>query len=187
MEQKKYIRCKACGFVMLEGDLKHLCPACGLPKTVFEPYSKKISPLRKFLLDQHLHPIAVHFPQVFVFVIIAGLLLSYWVPEPWRSDFLSAAKLSILGLPFAVLAGFISGLIDGRLRFKKLNAPLLIHKIVAGIVFQLLSLIIAGIYLATGFTPASTAAIIVLSIISTAIAIYLGRTGATMFESFIPG
>lgn len=187
MENKTYVRCKACGYVLAADDLKDLCPACGLPKTVFEPHQKRISALRKFLLDQHLHPIAVHFPQVFVFVIIAGLFASFVAADPWRSDFLAAARLSILGLPLAVLAGFISGLIDGKLRFKKLTTPLLVHKIVAGLVLQLLSLIIAAIYLLQGFTTASVAAILVLSVISTAVAIYLGRTGATMFESFMPG
>ena len=187
MENKTYVRCKACGYVIGTDDVKDLCPACGLPKTVFEPHQKRISAKRKFLLDQHIHPIAVHFPQVFVFVIIVGILSSFLLNDPWRSDFLAATKLSILALPFAVLAGFISGLIDGKLRFKKLNTPLLVHKMIAGIILQVLSLIIAAIYLVNGLTPYSTASILALSVISTGVAIYLGRTGATMFESFMPG
>ena len=32
------VRCKACGFLMKEGKLGDRCPACGAPKTAFEPY-----------------------------------------------------------------------------------------------------------------------------------------------------
>ncbi len=72
---KKYVRCKVCGYIMVESDLKDRCPACGLPKTVFEPYVSNISSRRKFIIDQHIHPIVVHFPQVFVMLIVAMPLL----------------------------------------------------------------------------------------------------------------
>ena len=72
---KTFIRCKACGFIMDASHLKDVCPACGLPKTVFEPYTKKISSKRKFIIDQHIHPVSVHFPQVFIVVIMFMLIL----------------------------------------------------------------------------------------------------------------
>lgn len=184
---KTYIRCKACGYIMDESHLKDVCPACGLPKTVFEPYTKKISPKRKFLLDQHFHPIAVHFPQVFIAVIPIMLLLSFFVTDPLRNEFLIAAKLSIIAFPFSVLLGFVSGLFDGKLRFKTFNAPLLKNKIVAGIALQILSIIMLILYLVSGFTTINMIFLILLSIVSTACAIYLGRAGSPMFDSFLPG
>ena len=184
---KNFIRCKACGFIMDEKHLKDLCPACGLPKTVFEPYTKKISSTRKFLIDQHLHPVSVHFPQVFTLVILFMLILSFWVDNPLRDDFLTAAKLSILAFPFSVLFGFITGLIDGKIRFNKLTTPLLINKIIAGTLLQVLSILIFALYLANGFTTTNMFMMIVLSILSAACGVYLGKTGSSMFDSIMPG
>lgn len=184
---KNYVRCKACGFIMDESHVKDVCPACGLPKTAFEPYTKKISPRRTFIIDQHLHPISVHFPQVFIAVILFMLSLSFWVQEPLRGEFLIAAKLSIIALPFSVLLGFITGLVDGKIRFKKLKTPLLINKAIAGVLLQILSVTIFVLYLANGFTTNNMLLIIVLSILSTLCGIYLGRAGSSMFNSMMPG
>ena len=184
---KTYIQCKACGFIMEEGHLKDLCPACGLPKTVFEPATKKISPKRKFIIDQHIHPVSVHFPQVFIAIILILLPLTFWVTDPLRHEFLITVKFSILALPFSVLLGFITGLVDGKIRFKKLNTPLLVNKIIAGVILQVLSIIIFALYLLNGFTPTTMLTIILLSILSTAFAIYLGRAGSSMFNSIMPG
>ncbi len=184
---KTFIRCKVCGFIMDENHLKDLCPACGLPKTVFEPYTKKISPKRKFMIDQHFHPISVHFPQVFIVVIMLLLPLSFWVAEPLRQDFLSAAKLSILALPFSVLLGFITGLLDGKIRFKKLTTPLLINKAIAGIILQLLSIAIFTLYVINGLTQMNIITLTALSVLSAICSIYLGRVGSTMFDSIMPG
>ena len=38
------IRCKACGYVTREGKIKDVCPACGVPAKMFEPYT---DPYRK--------------------------------------------------------------------------------------------------------------------------------------------
>jgi len=183
---KTYVRCKACGFIMDENHVEDLCPACGLPKTVFEPYTKKISPRRTFIIDQHLHPISVHFPQVFIAVILFMLSFSFWVEDPLRGEFLIAAKLSISAFPFSVLLGFITGLIDGKIRFKKLKTPLLVRKAIVGTVLQVLSIAVLVLYLANGFTTNSMLIIIVLSILSTICGIYLGRAGSTMFNSMMP-
>ena len=184
---KNYVRCKACGFIMDESHVHDLCPACGLPKTVFEPYTKKISPRRTFIIDQHLHPISVHFPQVFMTVILIMLILSFWIDDPLRGEFLIAAKLSIIAFPFSVLLGFITGLIDGKIRFKKVTTPLLIRKAIVGVVLQVLSIAIFALYLANGFTTNNMLLIIVLSIVSTICSIYLGRAGSSMFNSMMPG
>lgn len=184
---KTYIRCKVCGYIMDASHLEELCPACGLAKTVFEPYTKKISPKRKFILDQHLHPIAIHFPQVLILLIVLMPVLSLFVADPLRLEFLVVAKLSILVLPFTVFAGFVTGLLDGKLRFKKVTTPLLINKIIAGVIFQILSIAIFVLYLLNGFAGNNLWIIVGLSAISTACAIYLGRVGSTMFDSILPG
>jgi uncharacterized membrane protein/rubredoxin len=184
---RTFIKCKACGFIMDESHLKDVCPACGLPKTVFETYTKKISPKRRFFIEQHIHPICVHFPQVFIIVIIIMLSLALWVGSPLREEFLVAAKLSILALPFSVLLGFVTGLIDGKLRFKKLTTPLLVKKIRAGIILLVLSLVIFSLYLISGFTTITMVLIIILSCLSAACGIFLGKNGSSMFNSLLPG
>jgi len=182
-----FIKCKACGFIMDENHLTDLCPACGLPKTVFEPYTKKISPKRKFIIDQHLHPIGVHFPQVFIAIIIFMLPLSFVVAGSLREEFLIAAKLSILALPFSVLLGFCTGLLDGKIRFKKLKTPLLINKMIVGAILQVLTIIIFVLYLLSGFTTTTMIVITILTILSAACGVYLGRAGASMSDSIMPG
>ena len=184
---KTFIRCKACGFIMDASHLKDICPACGLPKTVFEPYTKRISPKRKFIIDQHIHPVSVHFPQVFIVVIMFMLILAFWVDGPLREEFLVAAKLAILALPFAVFLGCITGVVDGKFRFKKLTTPLLISKIWAGVIFQILSIVIFALYLRNGYTTTTMEVIIILSILSTACGAFLGKTGSSMFDSILPG
>lgn len=182
-----FIRCKACGYIMDESHLKDSCPACGLPKTVFEPYNKKIAPRRKFILDQHLHPIAVHFPQVLLVLSIAMPLLSLVVSEPLRFEILIIAKWSILALPWTVFAGFLTGLLDGKLRLKKLTTPLLINKMIAGAAFQILSIITFALYMFNGFSNDTIGLIIGINILSMLIAIYLGRVGSGMFNAIMPG
>jgi uncharacterized membrane protein len=172
---------------MDDSHLKDACPACGLPKTVFEPYTKKISPRRKFLLDQHIHPVAVHFPQVLMLLCIVMPLLSIMFSDPLRLEFLAIAKWSILALPWTVLLGFVTGLLDGKLRFKKVTTPLLKNKMIAGIIFQLLSIIACTLYLLNGLTLPTIWLIVVINVLSTPLAIYLGKAGSSMFDSIIPG
>lgn len=182
-----YVQCKACGYIMEENGVKDKCPACGLPKTIFVPYVNKISPRRKFLIDQHIHPIIVHFPQVFLTLVLFMPLLSLFVAEPWRTELLIVTKLAILVLPFSVLGGLLTGFFDGKLRFKKLSPPALVSKAVVGGVLQILSVIILGLYLAYGFTGFAFWLIILFSAISMGCAIYLGRLGSSLFNAILPG
>jgi len=182
-----YIQCKACGYIMNEAQLKDFCPACGLAKMVFEPYKKVISPLRKFILDQHLHPITVHFPQVLLLLCLVMPLLSLIASPALQVEFLIIAKWSILALPFTVLGGLVTGLIDGKLRFKKVTTPLLVRKIIAGILFQILSISMFILYITFGLAGNVFWLIVGLSMVATGIAIYLGKAGAPMFDSVLPG
>jgi rubredoxin len=46
---KELVRCRPCGFVMDADKLGDVCPACGLPRKVFEPYRERVSLNRLFL------------------------------------------------------------------------------------------------------------------------------------------
>ncbi len=59
------LKCKACGYIIDEKKLGDVCPACGVPRKAFEPWTDDMSPRRRVLLTLNLHPIALHFPQAF--------------------------------------------------------------------------------------------------------------------------
>lgn len=182
-----YLKCRACDFIAEEGRLGDVCPACGLPRTVFEVYPKQISERRRFLAEQHLHPIAVHLPQVLLFCCILMPILGYVLPRPYNTEFMIIAKWAALVLPFGAIAAFASGLFDGKLRFKKLTTPLLKRKMAVGIAFLILTVAVFVLYLAFGFQGANTWVIVVLSAVAAGSAVYLGKTGATMFSCILPG
>jgi hypothetical protein len=187
MRMEEYIFCRACGYVMLKSHFNGRCPACGIPgEALFEPYTKNMKPGRRFLLEQHIHPIAVHFPQVLILFVTFLPILALALSGPLREELQVVAHLSIFVLPITVLGGIVTGLLDGQLRFKRLTTPLLVRKILASIFLQVLSLVILGIYLVDGFSGSTVWLIAGLGAIGIGCSIFLGRTGSTMFNSFLP-
>lgn len=182
-----YLRCRACDFIAEEGTYGDVCPACGLPKTVFEPYPKQVSERRRQLAGKHFHPIAVHLPQVLLVCCILLPILARLSPPALSLEFMVIAKWSVLLLPFAAIGAFASGLVDGKLRFKKLQTPLLKSKMLVGAIFLGLTVVVFVLYLIFGFREASTWIIVVLSVVAARCAFYLGRTGASMFNCILPG
>ena len=66
---KELVRCRPCGFVIEADKLGDVCPACGMPRKVFEPYRERVSRNRLILLNFDLHPIAIHLSQALVIAI----------------------------------------------------------------------------------------------------------------------
>lgn len=170
---------------MEEGDVKDLCPACGLPKTVFEPYKDKVSEARRKLIDLHVHPVVVHFPPVFSIAVVGGLILSYLLGEPWRSTLLGAVELSIVLMPLSLLASLASGFFDGRLRFKKVSTPILKNKMIAGGACFALSLCLFAVWAFSRLD--SPLLLLLLAGGCLACNTYLGRVGATLMDAILPG
>ncbi len=133
-------RCKACGLVIAESKLKDKCPACGLKRTVFEPYKEKVSKRRKQIMDLYLHPIAVHFPQAFTAIVPLLIIAALFAGEAVRADLLTTVKVLTFLLPATVLGAFVLGIVDGKNRFKKLLTPYLKIKIALGILLIVLTL-----------------------------------------------
>jgi rubredoxin len=71
---KELVRCRPCGFVIESDKLGDVCPACGMPRKVFEPYRERVSRNRLMLLNLDLHPIAIHLSQALVIAIITGVI-----------------------------------------------------------------------------------------------------------------
>lgn len=114
-------------------------------------------------------------------------VLSMLVAEPLRYELFVIAKWSVLCLPFAVLLGLVTGLLDGKIRFKKLTTPLLMKKILAGVVLQILTCAAFLVYFIYGFAGSALWGIVLLNLLALPLSVYLGRAGAGMVDSLIAG
>ena len=130
MIDEELVRCRPCGYIMKASDLGDVCPACGLPRNVFEPYRERVSPKRLFLLSLDIHPISIHVSQTFV-AFTPALIFFHWIFPYFYEDIVHAViNFFIFMLPFSLLLSFGSGLVDGINRFKTLQTPLLWSKII---------------------------------------------------------
>jgi hypothetical protein len=185
---KELIRCKSCGYIMEKGKLHGKCPACGVPEKMFEPYVEKIAPFRKFMLSLDLHPVFVHFPQAFTATILVLSLCAMVVTGTLRDRLCATLLVLAVVLPFTVLLAFGAGLVDAKIRFRRLTPPLIVTKMIFGSLFFLLS---AAQFTLVMMHPAWTAhsllAMCGLSIACLACATYLGVIGTSLIIAKFPG
>jgi hypothetical protein len=180
---KELVRCRPCGFVIEADKLGDVCPACGLPRKVFEPYREKVSLNRLFLLNLDLHPIVIHLSQALVvtipLLVIFTNLFKQFQPEILKSVLI----FSVFVFPFTLLLAIITGIIDGLTRFKTLKTPLLRVKIIFSLIILSLSIVLffvaqnENLFLVT----------IVLSILCLASGIQLGLWGKKLINVILPG
>lgn len=184
---KELVKCKPCGYIMEKDKLGDECPACGVSSKVFEPYKDRMSEKRRKFLDLDLHPIAVHFPQTIAVFILQFTFLTIILPN-FKPVEISAFVLflSVL-LPLSVIGAFVSGVIDGKLRFKKLSTIALRRKIIIGSAMILSSIIVACIAIFFDYSLSSKIGIFVASIITLALAISLAVTGKKLMYAEMPG
>jgi ribosomal protein L37E len=181
------VRCRACGYITKETSVKKVCPACGLPETVFEPYQEKISKNRQLILGLNLHPISVHFPQALA-ILIPIMLAASWLPfEDLSLQLLISARLLIVILPFSVAGAIFAGLIDGKARFKKLTTPYLLKKIIVGFLFLVLSTVMAILTFVMESGPSSFYLILAMSVGCAICTTILGKIGGKIMSSKING
>lgn len=184
---KNEVRCKACGYIMKEEKLGDVCPACGVPRTSFEPYKEKLSEKRRFILDLHLHPISVHFPQAFATIIPVLLIAGTLLTCSFGRMLLSTTEVLIYLLPFTVIASMIAGLIDGKTRFKSLTTIVLKKKILTAVILLILSIFLAVYTYFNQLTGASFALALIVSVVCVACEIILGQLGKGLMEAKLPG
>ena len=168
----------------MEADkLGDVCPACGMPRKVFEPYRERVSRNRLMLLNFDLHPIAIHLSQSLVIAIpllaIIMKLFTHFQPELLKS----VLVFSVFVFPFTLILAIITGVIDGLTRFKTLATPLLRVKIIFSLI--ILSLSVALFFVA----PHENYYVltIVLSILSLAAGVRLGLWGKKLINVILPG
>ena len=183
MIDEELVRCRPCGYVMKASDLGDVCPACGLPRNVFEPYREKVSANRLFILALDIHPIAIHLSQTFV--ALTPMLIIFHAIFPGFQEVIvhSVINFSVFALPLSLILSFISGLVDGITRFKTLRTPLLKSKII----YSSLILVLASVELII-FTPNNYPwYMILLSLGALGCAVKLGLLGKHLIDVIFTG
>jgi len=184
MIDEQLVRCRPCGYVMKESDLgTGVCPACGLPHTVFEPYRERVSANRLLILSLDIHPIAIHLSQTFVALTPLLIVFHFIFPGFQEVIIHSVIQFSVWALPFSLVASTISGIVDGITRFKTLRTPMLKSKIYYS-AFILTTSIIQLIIFSPGEYYWYT---FVLSLISFGFAVRLGLLGKHLLDVILPG
>jgi len=180
---KELVRCRPCGFVMDADKLGDVCPACGLPRKVFEPYREKVSRNRLLLLNLDLHPIVIHLSQALVIAIpllaILTNFFSHFQPEILKSVLI----FSVFVFPFTLILAIITGVIDGLTRFKTLRTPLLRVKIIFSLI--ILSLSVALFFVAPH--EDKYVITIILSVLCLGAGVQLGLWGKKLINVILPG
>ena len=128
---KKLFRCKVCGYIAESQKLPDVCPACGFKGKIFEEFESPISATRRMIMKLHIHPVMVHFPLAFVLSLFMINLVVLIDIIRLPSTFLAMAEAIIWLLPFAAVLATISGMYDGKLRFRRIDTPLLKKKMMA--------------------------------------------------------
>ncbi len=180
---KELVRCRPCGFVMDADKLGDVCPACGMPRKVFEPYRERVSRNRLVLLNFDFHPIAIHLSQALVIAIPFLVILTSFFKQFQPEMLKNVLTFSVFVFPFTLILAIITGITDGLTRFKTLATPILRVKIIFSIIILILS--IALFFVAPkenlkGLT-------IVLSILSLGAGFQLGLWGKKLINVILPG
>lgn len=182
------IRCKACGYITKEGNIKDVCPACGVPAKMFEPYTDPLSEKRRRIIDLHSHPIIVHFPQAFALTLFMLAVLFFIAPSPIKDALCYTMKVISFFMPFFVVLSFLTGLLDGKTRFRKVTTPFLKKKIIIGLIFFITSIALAALAFTEQFPATPTLEYFtLLTIIASGCTVLLGFIGGRLAEAKFPG
>ncbi len=180
---KELVRCRPCGFVIEADKLGDVCPACGMPRKVFEPYRERVSRNRLILLNFDLHPIAIHFSQALVMAIPVLAIITGIFKEFQPEIMKDVLVFSVFIFPFTLVLAIITGIIDGLTRFKTLATPILRVKIIFSLIILTLSI---GLLLVTKRGDLYFLTII-LSILSFGAGFQLGLWGKKLINVILPG
>jgi len=173
-------KCNVCGYVIQKDDLEEVCPACGAKKRVFEPYSSKLSEKRRKFLSYHLHPIMTHFSVGSAILFLFIVFIIVFFPDKASLALMGSAYVFSIIMPIAGFLTMVTGLIDGKIRFKRLNPPHLKSKIYVGSAFLILSIINASIVAGDLIAANEYRASLLLAIALVGCAGYLGKLGGTL-------
>ena len=180
---KELVRCRPCGFVIEADKLGDVCPACGMPRKVFEPYRERVSRNRLILLNFDFHPIAIHLSQALV-IAIPILVVVTNLFKHFQVEILKDVLIfSVFIFPFTLVLAIITGIIDGLTRFKTLATPILRVKIIFSLIILSLSV---GLFFVA---PQGNLYVLtlILSVLSFGAGFKLGLWGKKLINVILPG
>jgi len=183
-----FVKCKACGYITEKNTIKDVCPACGVPSKMFEPYTQPVSAERRRILDLHTHPVMVHFPQAFALTLFLFSLLTFIAPLTIQNTLDIAMQVLSVLLPFFVVGSIATGLMDGKIRFRKVTTPMLKKKILLSLIFFSISvamavLAVSGQHLITFYRIIYTLLALAVSFCGA----LLGLIGGKLLNARFPG
>jgi len=168
---------------MEAGKLGDVCPACGMPRKVFEPYRERVSINRLRLLNLDMHPIAIHLSQAMVIAIPLLAILIHVFPGIYPEILKNVFIFSVVVFPFTLVLAIITGVVDGLTRFKTLKTPLLRVKII----FSIIILILSVFLLFVGRNENNYILTLLLSFLCLGAGIQLGLWGKKLINVILPG
>lgn len=185
---KKMYRCKVCGFIAESEEPPEVCPACGFKGKIFEEFKSPVSAKRRIIMKLHIHPVLVHFPLAFVLSLFLINLFVLIEIIQLPSTFTAMAEAIIWLLPFAAVLATISGIYDGKLRFKRIDTPLLKKKMILSSLFILFSISLIVLQSSLELNPRSNGIMIfIYSIVLSGIGTWLGLIGSGLIEAKVRG
>jgi hypothetical protein len=184
-KEKQYEICRVCGYVRIAGKGGD-CPACGVRETAFVPFQHRASFNRRTFLKLDVHPVAVHFTISFTAVTALLYVLLLFSDTLLGVPIQGIYDLQVTFLPLLIAGGGVTGLIDGKIRFKKIKTPYLLRKIVLGCILLAISVILFFLHVIS--QGATTFLLIEGLLISAAfiLASYLGWIGAELICPIVP-
>lgn len=182
------MKCKACGYVTDQKNIRDVCPACGVPAKMFEPYTHPVSEKRRMILELHIHPVLVHFPQAFAVTLLLLSLTGFFAVAGIREVLSSTIKVLSFMLPFFTFIAIAAGFLDGKIRFRKVTTPLLKIKVMLSVVFFVASVAMCAVALSGEIFISPTHYIFVLlAIIVSVCGGLLGLIGGRLTDAKFPG
>ena len=182
------MRCKSCGYITESSRVGEVCPACGVPRKMMEPWKDPVSERRRLLLSFDIHPIVVHFSVSFVASAFVLALFVLIFPMVFPETVTGILSVVVGVLPLAVIASFLSGLIDGKVRFRRTTTPLLKRIQLLGILFFVSSAVAALLTFVVGPSESWVRMVdVVLLAGGVACAAGLGRIGSGLLTALFPG
>jgi hypothetical protein len=182
------LRCKTCGYAIEANRVGEVCPACGVARKMMEAWKDPVSGRRRLLLWLGIHPIIDHFSVSFAASAFVLALFVLLFPELFRETATGILRGFVGVLPVAVLGSFVSGLFDGKTRFRRTSTPALMKKKVLGIVFFVSTAAAAVLMYAVGPYVTWVRMVDVLLLAGgVGCAVGLARVGRGLLSSLFPG
>ncbi|MFX0013000.1 MAG: hypothetical protein ACFFB2_04165 [Promethearchaeota archaeon] len=181
----KYEICRVCGYVRPVGKGGR-CPACGVRDTAFVPFQHKASLRRRMFLKLDVHPVAVHFTITYTAVTAFFFFFLLFSDNLLGVPIQGILDLQITFLPLLITSGGITGLIDGKVRFRKIKTPFLLRKIVLGCTLLVTSIFLLLIHI---INQSDTSFLLIeacLILLTFILASYLGWIGAELICPIVP-